>query len=884
MTSTINKEQDQGLSERVEHLVRQARLAAAVWMQYSQQEVDAIVKAMTSAAIEASSELAIEAHNETHMGIIEDKMLKNFVASEFHYHQIKNVKTVGVIKEYPEDNMIEIAEPVGVILALSPVTNPTSTVIFKSIAAAKTRNSIIFSPHLMAANSSNHAASIVYEAGLAAGAPKGFIGWVEKSSRLRRETELMMSHPEVDLIFATGGTQMVRAAMSTGKPALGVGPGNTPVYIHKTAAPSAAAMDVIISKTFDNGTECPSEQTIVIDREIADELLAEFKRLGCYICTPEEVPQVAAVAIDPRTGGMNYKCVGQSANFIAELAGIKVPADTKILLCPLQGDIRKNKLAVEKLMPVLGYVIVDSVEEGINRALDVNYAGGTGHTAGIFSEDDAVVNQFATAINAGRIIVNSPCCIGGLGGVYNNLNTTLSFGCGTGGGNNTCDNVGIKNLLNYKRVANRTNFTLSFTTTKNIYINPGSLDHLRSLKTKSAVIITSRSSAKRGHLAMVTERLPQDCAVTIFNDVGVEPDFNTIEKALVMMRGSAPDTVIALGGGSVLDAAKIIRLFYDYPELKLSEVSLSFLDFRHRMAEFPQKVHTQLVAIPTTSGTGSEVTPFAVLKDNVNHRKISLIDECLLPNYAIIDANLTKSLPKGVTVDTAFDALTHALESLVSTFASDYTDGLALEAMRLIFEALPEALKNPSNIVWRHKLHNASCLAGMAIGNASVGINHALAHSLGARFDVPHGRANGVFLLSTLAYNTEIPRKFMPTSTYSIWVADQKYARAATFLGLADPGGPSPTNDALSKKEQEHAKHKRLSLALQRAVYDLARLTDQPLAVAELGIPIEDFQREMPALVRLSFSDMSLRTNPSLPLLSEVTELMANAYPPRQRP
>jgi acetaldehyde dehydrogenase/alcohol dehydrogenase len=882
MTTTISKEQEKALSEGVEILVRQARLAAAVWLQYTQEQVDEIVKAMTTAAIEAASELAIEAHQETHMGIIEDKMLKNFVASEFHYHQIKNVKTVGIIKEMPEDNMVEVAEPVGVILALSPVTNPTSTVIFKSIAAAKTRNSVIFSSHLMAANASNHAAKIVYEAGLAAGAPKGFITWVEKSARLRRGTELMMNHPEVDLIFATGGTQMVRAAMSTGKPALGVGPGNTPVYIHKSAPPSSAAMDVIISKTFDNGTECPSEQTIVVDREIAEELLAEFKRLGCYICSFEEVEKIADVVIDSK-GGMNYKCVGQSANFIADLAGLDVPVDTKILLCPLGGDIRNHRLAVEKLMPVLGYVIVDSVEEGINRALDVNYAGGTGHTAGIFSEDESVVEQFSTAINAGRIIVNSPCCIGGLGGIYNNLNTTLSFGCGTGGGNNTSDNVGIKNLLNYKRVPKRTNFTLSFQTTKNIYINPGSLDHLRSLKTKSAVILTSKSAGKRGHLAMVTERLPSDCAIGVFAEIDVEPDFSTVESALAMMRQHKPDTIIALGGGSVLDAAKIIRLFYDHPHLNMNELAVSFLDFRHRMVEFPQTVNTQLVAIPTTSGTGSEVTPFAVLKDNVNKRKISLIDQCLLPNFAIIDANLTKCLPKDITADTAFDALTHALESLVSTYASDYTDGLALESMRLIFEALPEALKNPSNIVWRHKLHNASCLAGMAIGNASVGINHALAHSLGALFDVPHGRSNAVFLISVLDYNSHVPRKFMPTSTYPSWVADQKYARAAQFLGLTDPG-PVDTSGKFSKRELESQKHARLSKELQRAVYDLAITCNQPISISELGIDADAFEMQILNLVKLSFGDMSMRTNPSLPLLSEIGGLFANSFAPRERP
>jgi acetaldehyde dehydrogenase / alcohol dehydrogenase len=873
MTQTI-KDQDHALLERTNHLVRQARLAAAVWTQYSQEQVDHIVKAMTVAAIENVQKLAIAAHEETRMGMIEDKILKNFVASEFHYHQIKDQKTVGIIKEYPEDNIVEVAEPVGVILAITPVTNPTSTVIFKSMAAAKTRNSVIFSPHLMAADCSNMAAKIVYDAGIAAGAPKGFITWVEKSPRLRRETELMMVHPEVDLIFATGGTQLVKAAASSGKPALGVGSGNTPVYIHKSASYASTAMDVIISKTFDNGTECPSEQTLVIDAEIAPQLLAEFQRLNCHVCTLEEVVKIADAVIDPRTGGMNYKLVGQAADLIAEKAGVTVNEHTKIILCPLEGDLRHHKLAVEKLMPVLGFVIVNSVDEGINRALDINYAGGTGHTAGVFSEDDSVVERFADAINAGRIIVNSPTSIGGLGGVYNNLNTTLSFGCGTGGGNITTDNVGIKNLINYKRVPRRKNYTLTFQTTKNIYINPGSIDHLRSLKTKSAIVVTSRSAARRGHLSMVLERLPGDCKVDVFSDVGVEPDFSTVEKAVAVMRQSPVDTIIALGGGSVLDAAKIMRLFYDNPDLKLQEVAVSFLDFRHRISVFPQVVHTQLVAIPTTSGTGSEVTPFAVLKDNASKRKLSLVDECLLPNVAIIDANLTKSMPKEITVDTAFDALTHALEALASTFASDYTDGLALEAMRLIFEALPETLKNPGHILWRHKLHNAACLAGMAIGNASVGVNHALAHSLGASFDIPHGKANGVFLLSTLEYNSKIPRKFMPTSTYPLWVADQKYARAAQFLGLTDEDG----------KSGETPSREKMCVLLRRAVYDLARNAGQPLSVAELGIDQGEYEQRMIELVRGSFEDMSMRTNPALPLIPEVAQLLVSAYPPRERP
>lgn len=872
MTSST-REVETGLDDRVNHLVRQARLAAAVFTQYSQEQVDRIVKAMALTAIDNAAKLAMAAREETRMGVLEDKALKNLVASEFLYNQIRDKRTVGIIREFPEDNMVEMAEPIGVILALAPVTNPTSTVIFKSLCAAKTRNSIIFSPHLMAAESSNLAAKLVYEAALEAGAPKGFITWVEKSSRLRRETEEMMTHPEVDLIFATGGTQMVKAAYSSGKPALGVGPGNTPVYIHSSANVESAVMDIIISKTFDNGTECPSEQTLIVDKKVYDQAIAEFKRLGCYVCTPEEVHRVADVAMDPKTGGMNYKLVGQPAAVIAEQAGLTVDPAVKIILCPLEGDLRHHKLAREKLMPVMGVVKAEDIEDGINKSLDINYLGGTGHTSGIFATDREAIERFATNINAGRVIVNSPTSIGGLGGVYNNLNITLSFGCGTGGGNITTDNVGIKNLLNYKRVPGRKNFTLTFQTTKNIYINPGSIEHLRSVKTKSAVVVTSRSAASRGHLSIVLERLPADCRVDVFSQISVEPDWATIQKGIATMVHSKPDTIIALGGGSVLDAAKIMRLFYDWPDLDIKEVSANFLDFRHRLNVFPKEVKTQLVAIPTTSGTGSEVTPFAVFKDNARNLKVSLVDDSLLPGIAILDANLTRSLPPGITVDTAVDALTHALEALVSILATDYTDGLALEAIRLIFEALPGAVADGGNVLWRHKMHNAACLAGMAIGNASVGVNHALAHAVGAAFDVPHGRANGAFLLSTLAYNSSIPTKFMPHSTYPLFVADRKYARAAQFLDLSVDGDGNAQRTVAA-----------LVTALRRAVYDLLGSVGQPLSVEELGIPQDVYMQQFPALVDAAFNDMSLKTNPRLPLLSEVVELLMSAYPRQERP
>ncbi len=869
MVITI-REQDTQLMDRVNHLARQARLSAAVFTQYSQEDVDRIVKAMAVAAINNAAVLAQAAVEETRMGVLEDKVMKNFVASEYLYDQIKNERTVGIVQELPEDNMVEIAEPMGVILALSPVTNPTSTVIFKSIVAAKTRNSIIFSPHLMAANCSNLAAKIVYEAAIAAGAPKGFISWVEKSSRLRRETELLMVHPDVDLIFATGGTQMVKAAYSSGKPALGVGSGNTPAYIHKSASMPETALDIVISKTFDNGTECPSEQTLIIDREVGPSLLEEFKRLNCHVCSPEEVEKLANVVIDSKSGGMNYRLVGQSANLIAEQAGIPVAPKTKILLAPLEGDLRSHKLAVEKLMPVLGYVFVDNLHEGINRALDINYAGGTGHTAGVFAQDDHVVERFATAINAGRIIVNSPTSMGGLGGIYNNLKTTLSFGCGTGGGNITTDNVGIKNLLNLKRVPKRRTAVFSLSATKNIYNNPGSIDHLRNIETKATFVLTTKSAAKRGHLSAVLERLPSDAQVEVFDQIGVEPDWQKIQEGINKMRQFKPDTVIALGGGSVMDAAKIMRLFYDTPNLTLADIDVNFLDFRYRIGNYPSKVHTQLIAIPTTSGTGSEVTPFAVFKDSETQRKISLVDVTLIPNVAIIDPNLTRTLPPEITIDTAIDALTHSIEALVSFLSTDYTDGLALEAMRLIFEALPEVLKDPTNIVWRHKLHSAANLAGTAIGNASVGVNHALAHALGAAFNISHGKANGVFLLSTIKYNSGVPSKITAHSSYTLYVADKKYAKAAQYLGFANYDGGHDTNEAV--------------LALQRGVYDLLASCGQPTSISDLGISQSDFQKHLPDMIKNACSDVSARTNPRTALVDEVLELFLSAYPKRTRP
>ena len=844
----------------LDDLVTRAQLAAAAATQLSQIDVDRIVRAMVVAGLEAAQPLAVMAVQETKIGLVEDKVVKNMIATEFVYHAIRDVKSVGVIGDDPERNLTQVAEPVGVVLGVTPVTNPTATVLFKSLMIAKTRNAIIFCPHPYARICSNAAARLMYDAGRAAGAPEGFITWVEDIEQ--DDTRYLMQHPGVALIDATGGPGMVRAAYSSGKPALGVGAGNVPCYVHRSADLRMAVVDILTSKTFDNGTACASEQTVIVDRPVYAELVRLFAEHGAHVCSPEAVALLERTVVDAERGRMRPTAVGQSAVRIAAEIGLPVAPDTKILLAPLAGVGRAHPLSCEKLFPVLGILPVDSEAEAINAALDVLYFGGVGHTASIFSTDQALIDRFASAVNAGRIIVNSPSSVGALGGVYNDLTPTLSFGCGTGGGNSTIENVTVKHYLNIKQVAARTPAHQWFRAPNQIYFNAHALENLRELPARNILIVTSKDLDDLGVVDTVRAHLPRGVPCHIFDHVEVEPTFRVVEAGVAAMRYQRPDHLIAVGGGSVLDAAKAMRLFYTHPELDFRSLATTFLDPRKRVIEYPKDraATIVLVAVPTTSGTGSEVTPFAVISDEERGRKVPLYDHSLTPDMAVLDPLLVRGLPPSITADTGLDALTHALEAVVSVFASEYTDALALQAARLVFEYLPRAVADGGDLEARSKMHNAACMAGLAFANAFVGVNHALAHSLGARFHLPHGRANAVLLPYSVRYNAGLPSKFMPFPNVKAYVAHEKYAAVAASMNW---GGASVAE--------------RVDLLVTHIV-DLLVTCHLPTTIAAAGIPRAEFEAALPELIAAACDDISLRSNPRMPLLHELDALLRTAY------
>ena len=841
-------------------LVARSRLAAAAFYQFSQEQVDRCVRAMVLKGLEAAQELAALAVTETKLGVLEDKVVKNMVATEFVYHSIKDEKTVGVIHEYPERNLKEIAEPIGVILGVTPITNPTSTVLFKSLMIAKTRNTVVFCPHPGAQRCSNAAARVMYEAALAAGAPEGFIGWVDDIAIT--DTQYLMRHPDVVLIDATGGPGVVKAAYSSGKPALGVGAGNVPCYIHRSADLNMAVVDILTSKTFDNGTICASEQTVLVDRAVYTRVVELFAQLGAHVCSSEDVALLERTVVDAATGTMRPTAVGQSAVAIAQAIGMQVPPATKLLLAPLAGVGRHHPLSCEKLFPVLGILPVDGEDEAINAAMDVLYFGGVGHTASIFCEDEAIIDRYGEALNAGRIIVNCPSSVGALGGVYNDLRPTFSFGCGSGGGNSTIENVSVRNYMNVKQLAKRTPAHQWFRAPNQIYYNLHALENLRALDARNVLIVTSQDLDDLGFVDQVRAYLPNGVHCHVFNEVEIEPTYRVITRGVEAIQHHHPDHLIAIGGGSVMDAAKAMRLFHQHPDLDFHSLETTFLDPRKRVIQYPRESHTRLtlVAIPTTSGTGSEVTPFAVITDSELGRKVPLYDNSLIPDVAIIDPQLVRGLPANVTADTGLDALTHALEAAVSIFASEYTDALALQAARLVFEYLPRAVHDGSDMEARAKMHNAACMAGLAFANAFVGVNHALAHSLGSAFKVPHGRANAVLLPYVVRYNAAVPSKFMPFPNVKAYVAHRKYAQFAEAMSW---GGGSVEE----KVEILIAK-----------IFELLETCKLPTSIKELGIAGDDFERAIPEVIRAAFDDISIRSNPRMPLIKELEHILRTAY------
>jgi acetaldehyde dehydrogenase / alcohol dehydrogenase len=844
----------------LESLVAQARIAAAVFTQFTQEDVDRIVKAMVLAGLEQAQYLARLAVEETRLGVMEDKVIKNMVASEFVYNHIKDKRTVGVIRDIPERNILEMAEPIGVLFSLTPITNPTSTVLFKCIVAIKTRNAVIFSPHPKAWRCCSEAVRIMRETAVKHGAPEGVFTCVE--SPTLPDNAYLMHHKDVGLIDATGGPGVVTAAYSSGKPALGVGPGNTPVYLEKSGDLNTAIVDIIISKTFDNGTICASEQTVVIDDEIYDAALQKFAELGAHICNEKETKLLERTVIDPQTGFMQPMAVGQKATDIARFVGLSVKPNTKLLIAEIHGVGREHPLSVEKLFPVLAVYRAKSVSEALKTCIDVNHAGGLGHTAVIFSRNEEVIREFGNLINAGRIIVNSPGAIGALGAVYNDLVPTFSFGCGTGGGNSTTDNVNVQHYLNIKRVARRTQNHMWFRVPNQIFFNMNAVENLAQFPSETTIIVTNPALEQIGHVDIVRRHMCPKTHVHVCIIPDAEPEVKVIEQGVEALNFYQADQIIALGGGSMIDAAKIMKLKYESPEADLEELAAPFLDLRKRVIEYPKgkAQRARLVAIPTTSGTGSEVTPFAVLTDKDRGRKVTLADYSLTPDVAIVDPQFVMSMPKGLTADTGIDCLTHALEAGVSNYASAYTDANAMQAIRLVFKYLPTAFASPHDEEARCMMHNAACIAAMAFSNASVGVNHALAHAFGARFHVAHGKANALMLPHVMAYNAAVPTKFMPSPYTKGYVAHKKYATVADLLGLGGQTVQEKVEKLIAATEQ---------------------LLDQlgfPRSIAELGIPRDEFERALPEMVKAAFDDPSWRSNPRMPLMQELVELFWKAY------
>ena len=852
------------IESMINGLVERAKKASEEYRKLDQEQVDRIVKRMSMAGLDSHMKLAKMAIEETGRGIYEDKITKNMFATEYVYHNIKNEQTVGVVSKNEEDGYSIIAEPVGVIAGVTPVTNPTSTVMFKSLISAKTRNVIIFGFHPSAQKCSMEAARILRDAAVSEGAPKDCILWIDKPSVLA--TSLLMNHPGVDLILATGGSGMVKAAYSSGKPALGVGPGNVPCYIDKTAKLKTSVTDLVMSKSFDNGMICASEQAVIVDSEIAEEFEKQMKEVNCYFVNDEEREKLKAVMFDSNNNNkLNGAVVGQSPFTIAAWAGFSVPINTKVLVVREHGVGDSFPFSKEKLSPVLAYYIVNSTNDGIKIADSLVKYAGMGHSAVIHSEDKETIYKFSSTVETGRIIVNSPSTHGAIGDIYNTNIPSLTLGCGTFGGNSTTSNVSSVNLINYKRVAKRRVNMQWFKVPEKIYFEPGSIQYLEKMPDISKVfIVTDSSMVELGYVDRILYHLRKRLShvhVEIFSEVESDPSFETIKKGIDAMNVFKPDTIIALGGGSPIDAAKGMWLFYEYPEADIEGLKLKFMDIRKRTYKFPKLgKKCKMVAIPTTSGTGSEVTSFAVITDKEKNMKYPLADYELTPDVAIVDSDLVMSLPKRVTADTGMDVLTHALEAYVSVMASDYTDGLAEKAAELVYKYLPIAYNEGSNQIAREKMHNASTIAGMAFTNAFLGVNHSIAHKIGAEFHMAHGRINAILLPYVIKYNSSKPSKFVSFPKYEYFIADKKYAQLAKKIGLK----ADTTEEGIE--------------SLIEAIKWLNDKLGIPKSFKEAGLDENEFLSKVDMLADRAFEDQCTSANPRVPLVSEIKQIMLDSF------
>ncbi|CAI3383188.1 bifunctional acetaldehyde-CoA/alcohol dehydrogenase [Enterococcus cecorum] len=845
----------------IDELAAKANVALEKMSDFDQEKVDYIVHQGAIAALDKHMLLAKMAVEETGRGVYEDKAIKNMYASEYIWNNIKHDKTVGVINEDKQKGLIEVAEPVGVICGVTPTTNPTSTTIFKSLIALKTRNPIIFAFHPSAQKCSAEAARIVRDAAIEAGAPEDCIQWIEHPSI--EATQTLMNHPGVATVLATGGAGMVKSAYSTGKPALGVGPGNVPSYIEKTAKIKRAVNDLILSKTFDNGMICASEQAVIVDKEVYDEVKAEFAAHNVYFVKPNEVAKLEAVVMNEAKTAVNPKIVGHHAREIAAWAGIEVPSDTKMLIVELDGVGPDYPLSREKLSPVLAMVKANSTEHGFELCEGMLNLGGLGHTAVIHTEDEDLQVKFGLRMKACRILVNNPSAVGGIGDIYNEMIPSLTLGCGSYGKNSVSRNVSAVNLINVKTIAKRRNNMQWFKLPPKIYFEKNALLYLEKMpNVERVMLICDPGMVQFGYADIVRgvlNRRRNDVKVEVFSDVEPNPSTNTVYKGLEMIVDFQPDTIIALGGGSAMDAAKAMWLFFEHPDTSFFGAKQKFLDIRKRTYKIPVAEKVKFVCIPTTSGTGSEVTPFAVITDSDTHVKYPLADYALTPHIAIVDPQFVMTVPASVTADTGMDVLTHAIEAYVSVMASDYTRGLSLQAIKIVFDYLERSVKNP-DLESREKMHNASTMAGMAFANAFLGISHSIAHKIGGEYGIPHGRTNAILLPEIIRYNAKDPQKHAMFPKYDYFRADTDYADIAKFLGL-----PGETTEELVE-------------ALATAVYDLGCRVGIKMNLKAQGVTQEVLDATVDRMAELAYEDQCTTANPKEPLISELKQIILNVY------
>ncbi|MFB7408903.1 bifunctional acetaldehyde-CoA/alcohol dehydrogenase [Streptomyces sp. NPDC056202] len=857
--------------EMVDGLVREALGALDRFETFDQEQVDHIVKKASLAALSAHGDLAKLAVEETGRGLFEDKAVKNLFACEHVTHSMAGLKTAGVIRRDELSGITEIAEPVGVICAMTPVTNPTSTTVFKALIALKTRNPIVFAFHPSAQRCSAEAARIVRDAAVAAGAPAGCVQWIEEPSMAA--TGLLMHHDGVSTILATGGNAMVKAAYSCGKPALGVGAGNVPAYVTRSGRLPRAIHDIVLSKAFDNGMICASEQAVILDAEVYEEGIAEFERLGAYVVTAAEKTKLeeyvfGTTAYATGCGGakLNADVVGRSPRWIAEQAGFEVPENTSILLAECAEVGEGEPLTREKLSPVLAALKADSTEHGLELSARMVEFHGLGHSAAIHTEDEELAEEFGRRVKAIRVIVNAPSTFGGIGDVYNSFLPSLTLGCGSYGHNSVSDNVTAVNLINVKRIGRRTTNMQWYKVPPKIYFERGALRYLGEMEgLKRVTLVTDRTMGEIGFVQKVTDILngrEEPVALQVIDSVEPNPELSTVRDGAAAMRAFRPDTIIALGGGSPMDAAKIMWLIYERPEVEFADTKEKFFDIRKRAYRFPKLGEkARLVAIPTTSGTGSEVTPFAVISDPEAAQKYPLADYALTPDVAIVDPALPLHLPPTVTADSGFDALTHATEAYVSAYANDFTDGQCLQAIKLIFQNLEtcvtEGARAPEA---RERMHNASTIAGMAFANAFLGLVHAMAHTLGNTFHVAHGRANALLLPHVIRHNGTVTHKAVPWPKAEVYRAPERFQEIARTLGL-----PAATP---AEGVESYA----------RAVEELRTRCGIPASFGEEGVDEAAFLAALPQQAMNAYADQCAPANPRMPMIDEMKELMTRAY------